>query len=509
MPVLSPDTSVAQPDGLVPLKLFYHATRRDNFTTATPEGEREALGSGYGFSRVEALVYSSPRPGTVPLKLFFSKERGDNFTTATAIGESHAKAANYVFVRNEGYIYPTQRPGTVPLKLFWSDERRDNFTTATAIGESHAVGAKYHPGRIEGYVYPAPAASPATPPLPPLPPNERANAQPPAGGLPAPPSYPPPVPTMFSGTSPAKSATPAASPSPAAPAPAATIAGLPAPPAYPPPVPSMFPASPTKSVAAPPAASAPVIATAPAAPPPAPQAGALSGRRVALVIGNSAYESVARLNNPQRDAAAVAAALRGVGFQSVTVANDLTRERLVAALIAFSRETDNADWGVVYFAGHGLEVGGVNYLIPIDARLRSDRDIELEGVSLTQVLGAVERARKLRLVLLDACRDNPFASQMRRTLGTRSVGRGLASVEPEAGTLVVYAAKHGETALDGDGANSPFATALVKNLRTPGIEVRRLFDFVRDEVLEVTNRRQQPYSYGSLPGREDYYFTSR
>lgn len=178
-------------------------------------------------------------------------------------------------------------------------------------------------------------------------------------------------------------------------------------------------------------------------------------------------------------------------------------------MIAFAREADRADWGLVYYAGHGIEVGGVNYLIPVDARLTSDRDVELEGVSLTQVLGAVERARKLRLVLLDACRDNPFVSQMKRTLGTRSIGRGLASVEPEAGTLVVYAAKHGETALDGDGSNSPFAAALVKNVATPGLEVRRLFDFVRDEVLKATNRRQQPYSYGSLPGREDFYFTSR
>ncbi|MBI4273769.1 MAG: caspase family protein, partial [Rhizobiales bacterium] len=163
----------------------------------------------------------------------------------------------------------------------------------------------------------------------------------------------------------------------------------------------------------------------------------------------------------------------------------------------------------VYYAGHGLEIGGVNYLIPVDARLATDRDVELEAVPLNQVLSAVERARKLRLVLLDACRDNPFASQMKRTLATRSVGRGLASIEPEAGTLVVYAAKHGETALDGDSANSPFVTAFVKNLATPGLEVRRLFDFVRDDVMEATNRRQQPFSYGSVPGRQDFFFVAR
>jgi tetratricopeptide (TPR) repeat protein len=264
-----------------------------------------------------------------------------------------------------------------------------------------------------------------------------------------------------------------------------------------------------KEIAARPATqSLPDVATAP--PDAAPKAVAADpGRRVALVIGNSAYTAVARLPNPQRDAETVAAALRRTGFQSVTVATDLTREKLISALIAFAREADKADWGLVYYAGHGIELGGVNYLIPIDAKLATDRDVELEAVPLNQVLGAVERAGRLRLVLLDACRDNPFASQMRRTLSTRSVGRGLASVEPEAGTLVVYAAKHGETALDGDAGNSPFVSALVKNLGVPGLEIRRLFDHVRDDVLELTKRRQQPFSYGSLPGRQDFFFVQK
>jgi hypothetical protein len=428
----------------------------------------------------------------VPLKLFWSAARGDNFTTATAIGESHALAAGYVFVRNEGYIYPAPKTGTVPLKLYWSDQRRDNFTTATAIGESHALAAKYGFARIEGYVYPVQPSYPPAPSYPPLPPLDRASTQPPNAA---------PPPAAVSPITPVVAA-----------APAAAQSSYPPVPAYPPPpldrtsVPS--PATSPPAAAASPAAPV-IVAAPPPANAPAPSTARPAGRRVALVIGNSAYAAVPKLTNPQRDAAAVAAALRGVGFQSVTVASDLTRESLVAALIAFAREADRADWGLVYYAGHGIEVGGVNYLIPVDARLTSDRDVELEGVSLTQVLGAVERARKLRLVLLDACRDNPFVNQMKRTLGTRSIGRGLASVEPEAGTLVVYAAKHGETALDGDGSNSPFATALVKNVATPGLEVRRLFDFVRDEVLETTNRRQQPYSYGSLPGREDFYFTSR
>ena len=119
---------------------------------------------------------------------------------------------------------------------------------------------------------------------------------------------------------------------------------------------------------------------------------------------------------------------------------------------------------------------------------------------------AVEGARKLRIILLDACRENPFARQMRRTLATRSIGRGLAAVEPEGGTLVAYAAKHGEVALDGDGKNSPFVSAFIKHIATPGVEINKLFRLVRDDVLAATSRKQEPFVYGSLPG-EDFFFS--
>ncbi|WP_271586606.1 tetratricopeptide repeat protein [Bradyrhizobium sp. CCBAU 53415] len=236
-----------------------------------------------------------------------------------------------------------------------------------------------------------------------------------------------------------------------------------------------------------------------------------SERRIALVIGNSAYENVAALPNPVRDASLVADVLRLTGFEAVTLLTDLRKDALVNALREFAARAETADWAVVYYAGHGMEVGGVNYLIPTDAKIAADREIGFEAVPVDQVLNAAERARKLRLVILDACRDNPFASQMKRTLtvASRSVSRGLAPVEPEAGTLVVYAAKDGETALDGDGINSPFAAAFVKNLPTPGLEVRRLFDFVRDDVMEATGRRQKPFSYGSISGRQDFYFVAR
>ena len=235
-----------------------------------------------------------------------------------------------------------------------------------------------------------------------------------------------------------------------------------------------------------------------------------TGRRVALVIGNSDYKNAPALPNPQRDATLVANTLKRVGFETVTLQTNLGREALTNALRDFAQAADNADWAMIYFAGHGIEVAGTNYLLPIDARIASDRDISFEAVSLDQVRNVVGRAKRLRLIVLDACRDNPFANQMKRslTVASRSVSRGLASVEPEAGTLIVYAAKDGETAADGTGNNSPFATAFVKNLQTPGLEVRRLFDYVRDDVMDATAQKQQPFSYGSLSGRQDFYFVA-
>jgi len=232
-------------------------------------------------------------------------------------------------------------------------------------------------------------------------------------------------------------------------------------------------------------------------------------RRIALVIGNSAYTKAPALPNPRRDAETIASALRRVGFQTVTLESDLTKDRFTEVLRRFASEAEQADWALVYFAGHGIEMDGVNYLIPVDASLASDRDVTFEAVPLGQILTAVDGAKKLRLVVLDACRNNPFLNQMRRTVASRSIGQGLGRVEPEAGTLVVYAAKHGEVALDGDQRNSPFVAALTTRILTPGIEVRRLFDMVRDDVIAATNRKQQPFSYGSVSGSEDFYFVAR
>lgn len=237
--------------------------------------------------------------------------------------------------------------------------------------------------------------------------------------------------------------------------------------------------------------------------------GAPVGHRVALVIGNGAYKSVHALANPPSDSKLIASVLRDVGFQTVISVNDLTRDKFFEALQAFATEAEKADWAVVYYAGHGFEIGGVNYLVPVDAKLAADSDAETQAVALEQVIAAVGAARRMRLVVLDACRDNPFAPAMRRTLSLKLVDKGFSNIEPGAGFMVVYAAKHGETAMDGDGsANSPFATAMAREIRQPRVEIRKLFDIIRDDVWAATKHAQQPFTYGSPPGREDFYFVA-
>ncbi|WP_298884831.1 caspase family protein [uncultured Bradyrhizobium sp.] len=237
--------------------------------------------------------------------------------------------------------------------------------------------------------------------------------------------------------------------------------------------------------------------------------GAPSGRRVALVVGNGAYKNVHALPNPPRDAKLIAGVLHDVGFQTVISVSDLTRDKFFDALKTFADEAEKADWAVVYYAGHGFEIGGVNYLVPVDAKLALDRDAETQAVALEQVIAAVGAARKVRLVILDACRDNPFAPTMQHTLSLKLVDKGFSNIEPGAGFMVVYAAKHGETAIDGDnGADSPFSTALAREIKEPKVEIRKLFDIVRDDVWSATKHVQQPFTYGSPPGREDFYFVA-
>jgi len=228
------------------------------------------------------------------------------------------------------------------------------------------------------------------------------------------------------------------------------------------------------------------------------------GKRVALVIGNSAYRNVPALPNPANDAADVAAALTRLGF-TVALITNATFDEMRRGLIALGRDAAGADMAVVYFAGHGMEISGENWLIPVDAELKRDADAENEAVSLHSVMLQVSNATSLGLVMLDACRNNPFAAKMQRSLALRAVtSSGLGRIEPLGNVLVAYAARDGTTALDGDGRNSPFTTALLHNIEAPGVEVTFMFRNVRDDVMEATSNEQQPFVYGSLSRRAIY-----
>jgi hypothetical protein len=219
--------------------------------------------------------------------------------------------------------------------------------------------------------------------------------------------------------------------------------------------------------------------------------------KLALIIGNSAYRNVPALPNPAHDAAAVAASFERLGF-SVRQVTDATYDDMRRALLEFGRKANDAEMAVVFFAGHGMEVGGENWLVPVDAELRIDVNAEQEAIALRSVVLTVSSASKLGMVILDACRNNPFLAKMSRTVLTRSVDRGLARIEPITNVLVAYASKDGTVAADGSGSNSPFTSALLEHLETPGLELNFLFRNVRDEVVAATKGAQQPFVYGSL-----------
>jgi hypothetical protein len=232
----------------------------------------------------------------------------------------------------------------------------------------------------------------------------------------------------------------------------------------------------------------------------APQAN--GAERVALVIGNSGYAQLPRLINPVNDASDVTQSFQRLGFQ-VTTVKDAGFEALRVALLAFSRQAAEAEMAVVFYAGHGIEVAGENWLLPVDGRLKTDADVNSEAMNLRTVMLAVSEAKALGLVILDACRNNVFAN-IPKTGATRAVDRGLAPVDPAENVLVAYAARDGTTASDGTGRNSPFTAALLRHLETPGLELEFLFRNVRDDVWAATNGGQQPFLYGSLSKDEIY-----
>ena len=228
--------------------------------------------------------------------------------------------------------------------------------------------------------------------------------------------------------------------------------------------------------------------------------------RVALVIGNSSYVSAPALPNPANDAAAMSDSLRRLGFD-VTEGTDLDTAGMVSALRSFGAKAESADVALVFYAGHGIQVSGENYLLPIDASLQRERDLNYEGMPLNLIISEASLARKLAVVIVDACRDNPFTGQLRTAMGpTRSsaVGRGLVRVDAPADTLVAFATRDGDVAEDGAGYNSPFTSALLTHMGEPGVEIGDYFRRVRDSVITSTNGRQEPYVYGSI-GADRFY----
>jgi uncharacterized protein len=228
---------------------------------------------------------------------------------------------------------------------------------------------------------------------------------------------------------------------------------------------------------------------------------ALADKRVALVIGNSNYQNVPRLPNPSADANAIAQMFKDAGFEFVDLQIDVGDLEFKRALRRFADAANGSDTAIVFFAGHGMELQGTNYMIPIDAKLADERDAPDEAIALDRIIEAVDGAKRLRLIIVDACRDNPFSVTMKRHVATRNASRGLARVEPQASdTLIAYAARAGSTAEDGYGEHSPLTTALLHNLTVPGLDIRLAFGRIRDEVFKITDNRQEPFVYGSLGG---------
>jgi uncharacterized caspase-like protein len=234
---------------------------------------------------------------------------------------------------------------------------------------------------------------------------------------------------------------------------------------------------------------------------------AAAEKRVALVIGNSAYKHAGRLANPVNDANDMAKTLKGLGI-AVILGLNLDKRAFDGKVRDFSRALETADAGIVFYAGHGLQVGARNYLIPTDSQLQSERDLEFETVALDFVMHQMEidRGGKTNIVFLDACRDNPLTRNLARAMGTRSVsvGRGLAEVQGGIGTFIAYSTKPGDVALDGEGRNSPFTKALVRWVNVPGKSLTALMVDVRKDVLAATGNKQVPWDHSALTG--DFYF---
>ncbi len=234
---------------------------------------------------------------------------------------------------------------------------------------------------------------------------------------------------------------------------------------------------------------------------------AAAEKRVALVVGNSNYAQVGTLANPANDANDISTALKSAGFE-VILGLDVDKREFDTKVRNFADLLEDADVAIFFYAGHGLQVSGRNYLIPVDARLQGERDLDFDAVNLDFILKQMElgRADKTNIVFLDACRDNPFTRNLARSMGTRSasIGKGLAQVDTGVGTFISYSTQPGNVALDGTGRNSPFTAALAKHVREPGHNLTSVMIQVRKDVLAATGGKQVPWDHSALTG--EFYF---
>jgi uncharacterized caspase-like protein len=234
---------------------------------------------------------------------------------------------------------------------------------------------------------------------------------------------------------------------------------------------------------------------------------AAAEKRVALVVGNSNYKEVSPLPNPGNDANDIASALKASGFD-VVLGIDVDKRDFDSRIRSFTQLLESADVAVLFYAGHGMQVSGRNYLIPVDAKLQSERELDFDAVSLDFILKQMElgRADKTNIVFLDACRDNPFAGNLARSMGTRSasIGKGLAQAETGVGTFIAYSTQPGNVAVDGAGRNSPFTAALSKYIKESNNNLTSVMIDVRKDVLAATGGKQVPWDHSALTG--EFYF---
>ena len=224
------------------------------------------------------------------------------------------------------------------------------------------------------------------------------------------------------------------------------------------------------------------------------------GRRVALVIGNGAYEHAPKLPNPPKDAAAIAAKLKDLGFD-VVLGLDLSMPKFGETLREFSRRVAGADVGLMFYAGHGLQVDGNNYLIPVDAEIEASSDLQFQAVKLDTLLDVIEQNSKVSIILLDACRNNPLSRSLTRSTNPPA---GLAPQNITSGSYIAFATAPGNVAYDGDAQNSPFTAALLKNIGRENVDIRLMMADVRADVYSATDQKQLPWENNSLIGR--FYF---